>query len=127
MSKDKKLGVALTKTLCSICAITEMDGDIVLNTVLTESNAKKVEDMHGKVVAWSKEPCPACQDMKSKGFVLIGVDEDRTDDVTNPWRTGNIWCVKQEAAEIIFAGQPVPESGVAFVDIKVCKQVGLPM
>jgi hypothetical protein len=37
---SNKLGVALTKTLCPVCT-KEMDGDILLNIRLTESDAKK--------------------------------------------------------------------------------------
>jgi hypothetical protein len=122
---SNKLGVALTKTLCPICT-EEMDGDILINTRLTEGAAKKVEAMHNQVVGWSKTLCPNCLDMKSKGFILIGAVEAKTEDVTNPYRSGNIWVVKQEVADDLFKPNPAPASGVAFIDITVAAQMELP-
>lgn len=119
-----KLGVALIHTLCKVCA-KEMDGEILMNTKLTEANAKKVEAMNGTNV-WSKELCPDCKNMKEQGFILIGADETKTEDVTNPWRTGFIWCVKQEVADTLFAPHPPPASGIAFIDIRVAQQMKLP-
>lgn len=121
----KTLGVALTKELCMVCT-KEMDGAIVLNTRLTEGAAKKVESMHGQVVGWSKTLCPDCLDMKSKGFILIGAVEKKTEDVTNPYRSGNIWVVKQEVADNLFKPNPAPASGIAFIDVTVAAQMELP-
>lgn len=125
MAEKNKLGVALTKELCPICA-KEMDGAILINKKLTSGEAKKVENLHGKVVAWSKELCPSCKDMKSKGFILIGAVEAKTTDNTNPYRSGNIWCVKEEVADQLFAPHPRPASGVAFIDVTVADQMKLP-
>jgi hypothetical protein len=68
---DNKLTVALIKELCPVCT-KEVDGTIVMNKILTESEAKKVEAMHDQNV-WSKKLCDDCQDMKDKGFIIIGV------------------------------------------------------
>ena len=122
---DDILGVALTKELCKVCC-KEMDGPIVMNTKLNKSSAKKVKEMHGKVISWAKELCPECQKMHELGFIFIGVDEKKTDDVTNPYRTSNIWCVKQEYAVTFFKPDEPPKSGVAFIDWRVAAQVGLP-
>ena len=122
---SNKLGVALTKTLCPICT-EEMDGDILLNTRLTEGEAKKVQAMYNQVVSWSKTLCPDCLDMKSKGFILIGAVEVKTEDVTNPYRSGNIWVVKQEVADDLFEPNGAPASGIAFIDVTVAAQMELP-
>lgn len=121
---SKKLGVALVKELCPVCT-KETDASILLNKRLTEGEAKKVEDLNGKIM-WSKELCPDCKEMKSKGFILIGAVEKKTQDATNPYRSGNIWCVKQEVAEKLFAPHPPPPSGIAFVDVTVAQQMNLP-
>lgn len=120
-----KLGVALTKELCPVCT-KEMEGPILINKKLTESAAKKVEDMHDQVIAWSKTLCDDCTDMKSKGFILIGAVEKKTTDVTNPYRSGNIWCVKQEVADNLFAPNPPPPSGISFIDVNVAHEMELP-
>ena len=122
---SNKLGVALTKILCPVCT-KKMDGDILLNTRLTEGAAKKVEAMNNQVVGWSKTLCPDCSDMKSKGFILIGAVEAKTQDVTNPYRSGNIWVVKQEVADDLFKPNGAPASGIAFIDVNVAKEMALP-
>jgi hypothetical protein len=119
-----KFAAAVVKELCPVCT-KEVDSSVVINKKLTEGMAKKVEDMHGKAV-WSKTLCLECQDMKSKGFILIGAVEAKTDDTTNPYRSGNIWCVKQEVAETLFAPHGAPKSGIAFVDVTVAAQMELP-
>lgn len=121
---EETLGVALTKEACPICAKT-VDGPIVMNTRLTKGEAKKVKELHGQVLNWMKEPCDECKDMMTKGFVLIGAVEKKTTDVTNPYRSGNIWCVKQEVAIQLFGENP-PKSGVAFIDVTVAEQIKLP-
>jgi type II secretory ATPase GspE/PulE/Tfp pilus assembly ATPase PilB-like protein len=119
-----KLGVALVKELCPICT-KEVESSIVMNTKLTEANAKKVEAMHNGNT-WSKTLCTECADMKSKGFILIGAVEKKTGDTTNPYRSGNIWVVKQEVAETLFAPHGAPKSGVAFIDVTVAQEMELP-
>ena len=122
---DETLGVALTKEICPICAKTE-DGPIIMNTRLSKHEAKKVNDMHGKVLQYMKEPCQECQELMKQGFILIGAVEKKTVDVTNPYRSGNIWVVKQEAADEIFKPHGAPKSGVAFIDVNVAQEIGLP-
>lgn len=120
---SKKLGVALVKELCPVCT-EESEGSILINTRLTEKAAADVEKLHNSV-KWG-ELCPKCADMKTKGFILIGAVEKKTTDTTNPYRSGNIWCVKQEVAEQLFAPHGAPKSGIAFVDVTVAQQMELP-
>jgi hypothetical protein len=121
---EDKFAVALTKEACPICAKT-VDGPIVMNTRLTPGEARKVKELQGQVLNWMKEPCDDCKEMMTKGFVLIGAVEKKTTDVTNPYRSGNIWVVKQEVAIQLFGEKP-PASGVAFIDVNVAEQIKLP-
>jgi hypothetical protein len=122
--KDKNiLGVALVKEACPICG-KEQDGPIIMNTRLTENLAKQVEDLHGKVIGYSKEPCTECQDLMSKGFLLIECDESKTEDRKNPWRTGRQWVVTHEAANRMFKGVDLSK-GIAFIPIEVSEAIGL--
>ena len=120
---SKKLGTALVRELCPVCT-KESDASVLINTRLTQKAAAEVEKMHGSV-KWG-DLCSACADMKSKGFILIGAVEKKTTDATNPYRSGNIWCVKQEVADQLFAPHPPPASGIAFVDVTVAQQMELP-
>ena len=119
-----KLGVALVRELCPICA-KETEQSILMNTKLGRKEATAVEKLHGNNM-WAKEICPDCKELKSKGFILIGAVEAKTTDTTNPYRSGNIWVVAQEAADQLFAPHPAPKSGVAFVDVNVAAQMELP-
>lgn len=85
-----------------------------------------VEEYKNHKVMWSKDLCPECQEMKSKGFILIGAVEDKTTDATNPYRSGNVWCVTQEVAEEVFKPHGAPQSGIAFIDVKVAQAMALP-
>ena len=122
MKNENKLGVALTKYACPICA-RKFDGAIVMNTRLTKPNAKKVEELHGKVVEIRE--CDECVEMKKKAFILIGVIEEKTDDRNDPYRSGNIWGISFEYAKKIFDGN-APKVGVAYIDMKTAKAMGLP-
>lgn len=121
--KEHTLGVALVKEACQLCGKTE-DGPIILNTHLTEKNAKEVEEMNGKVIGYMKGPCKECKELMKQGFLLIGYIEEKTDDKTNPYRSGNQWVIKREAAEEMFADC---SKGAAFIDMKAAEQIGLPI
>lgn len=85
-----------------------------------------VEDYGKHKIVWSQDFCPECEEMKSKGFILIGAVEEKTADATNPYRSGNVWCVTQEVAEEVFKPHGAPKSGVAFIDVKVAHAMELP-
>lgn len=124
MKKEKNtLGVALVKRACFLCGKIE-DAEIVMNTVLVESLAKKVEDMHGQVVGYLDKPCEECRGMMSKGFLLIGVIEAKTEDRRNPYRSGNQWVITRDAAMKMFKHEDL-KKGAAFIDVDVARNIGL--
>jgi hypothetical protein len=43
----------------------------------------------------SSEPCDECKKLMKQGVILISVDEAKTEDMQNPWRTGG-WCVVKD-------------------------------
>lgn len=118
-----KLGVALVQEACPACGKTQ-DGPIIMNRLLTEKLAKEVEDLHGKVIGYADKPCKECQDLMKQGLLIIGVIEEKTDNKSNPWRSGHMWVIKQEAAENIF-GKEKLKHGIVMLDIKAAKQIGL--
>lgn len=119
-----KLGIALVRELCPVCT-KETEQSILMNKKLGRKEADAIDKLNGNAM-WAKELCPDCKDMKSKGFILIGAVEAKTTDTTNPYRSGNIWVVKQEVAEQLFAPHGAPKSGIAFVDVTVAAQMELP-
>ena len=98
----KVLGTALVKRLCPVC-LKEQDSEILMNTVLTEKNADEIEAMHGKVIGFMEDACDECQEKlpKDKGSWLVVVDLEKTDDKSNPHRTGRLFGVTKEYAQKI--------------------------
>lgn len=118
------VGVALVKEACPLCgALT--DGPIIMNTRLTKHNADNVKAMHGQTIGYSDKPCKECRDIMSKAFLIIGVVEAKTDDYKNPYRSGNKWGVRKEAALEMF-GEESYKKGVCFMDVHTADQIGLP-
>ena len=101
MSK-KLLGTALVKRLCPVC-LKEQDSEILMNNVLTEKNADEIEAMHGKVIGFMEDACDECQEKlpKDKGSWLVVVDLEKTEDKSNPHRTGQLFGVTKEYAQKI--------------------------
>lgn len=94
MSED--FGVALAKELCPICA-KEMDGPILMGSVLSKKNAQRVNELNGKVIGWSPKPCPECQKHIDAGvFFVVGVDIEKSNDEDELYRTGTIIGLKYD-------------------------------
>jgi len=121
--KMENFAVSLAKELCIVCC-KEMDGPILINKRLTKKDAERVKNLNGKVIGWSEKLCDDCNDMKEKGFIFIGYDSSKTDDRNNPWRTGNIWVVKKEAARNML-DEKTYNKGFVFIDIEDAKRIGL--
>lgn len=120
------LGVALTKEACKICG-KAFDGPILMNTRLSGKKADEVKALHGKVIGYRDTPCDECKKLLTKGFVLIGVDMDKTDNMSDPYRTGHMWCVSKESAEKMFTNKKETELGYACIDVNVAESIGLPI
>jgi len=93
MNRDS-IGVALTKELCPAC-LKEMDGAIVINKRLSIPQAMKVEELHGKVVGIADHFCEECDGYAKQGIIIVTVDEEKTEDRNNPWRTGGFFVLSE--------------------------------
>ena len=115
-----KLGVALVNHICFLCG--EKTEEIVLNTVLTEKNAEEVKALHGKTVGHNI--CKTCEEALKIGIGIIEVDESKTTNIKNPWRTGRICVIREEAFDKIF--KEVDKSKrIIYLPIEVSNQIGL--
>ena len=74
--------------------------------------------------------CDECQKAKDAGAIfLIEVDEEKSEDLERPHRTGRLAGVKREAIERIFNPpelvEQVLEKGLAYVPIEAYEMLGL--
>lgn len=124
---EQKLGVALVKELCPACT-KEMDGPIVLNKRLNKTAAKKVEDMHGQVVGVADHFCEECQGYADQGIIFVGIYEDKTEDMSNPYRSGLFAVVKEDAVKDMVE-EPllsrILEKRMTYIDHDVAIQMGM--
>jgi len=104
------LSVALTKELCPVC-LAEMDGAIIMNTILTEEHAKEVEELNGNVVGYSACMCDKCRDAIGDGIYLIAAQEDGE----YPIRTGRVIGITKDCFELCFT-LPFPERQFVFIE-----------
>ena len=96
--KMNNLEVSLVKELCPVCC-KEMGGPIVLNSILTENEAKKVKDLHNKVIGFANHCCEECAKYKDEAVFFIGVDESKCSShhLKDLYRTGQIVAIKKES------------------------------
>lgn len=87
--------VALAKEICPVCGEAH-DGPIVMNSLLTKKEADKVKQMHQQVVGVADQPCESCKEYMKQGVILLTVDESKTTDHRNPWRTGGFIVVSED-------------------------------
>ena len=74
--------------------------------------------------------CDECEKAKAAGAIfLIEVDEEKTTDEKNPWRTGRLAGVKEEAIRRIITPvelvDQILEHGMAYLPIEVYEGLGL--
>lgn len=93
---SEDFGVALAKELCPICA-KEIDGPIIMGTIMSKKNAQKVNKMNGQVIGWSPKPCLECQEILDKNAIfIIGVDIEKSNN-GNMHRTGHLIAINRDS------------------------------
>ena len=113
-----KLGVAIPK--CYFCG--KDKNEIIMNRLLTDRMADKVEEMHGKVI--DTEPCDECKKLMEQGVMLIKVRDNDPE-----FRLGAISVVKDEAIKRIFPKDDaihLLEMRAGFISESLWDMIGLP-
>lgn len=123
--EEKKLGTAIVKYVCPICGqINEDASAIVMNTRLTKADARKVEEMHNKVVGYSDKPCKECQKILDQdAFFVIGIDPEKSDDMKNPWRTGHLAGIKKASEFYQHLPEEYKGKDALFMDYREMRQL----
>lgn len=113
---------------CPICGRIA-DSAIAINSRLTEKYAKKVKELHNKVVGWSEVACKECASHKDECVYVIEIDAEKSEP-NNPYRTGNYWGLRKDFALFIDHPEYVlkTKDGVqyCFMDKEFANQIGLP-
>lgn len=77
-------------TLCFVCG---QESGIIMDKRMRKTLPKKS--------CIDKEPCNDCKKIMEKWVIFISVDPNRSDDMTNPYRTGGWVAIKDEAVKRI--------------------------
>lgn len=90
-------GVSLAQYACPVCG-KSCEDVVIMNTILTENNAKKVEDLHNKTIGYSNHVCEECSKYKENAVFLIEIDSEKSDmkNMETMYRTGKYAAVKSD-------------------------------
>ena len=122
--------VALTKEICPVCG-KEMDGPLIMNSLLTEKCAKEVKDLNNKVIGFADHCCEECAKYKDKAVFFIGIDENKSskDSLQNLYRTGQIVGIKKDSNIVEdskdFIVKLKDDTQIVFIDEKAGKEIGI--
>ncbi len=117
---ENKLGVAVIK--CYFCG---KDKGLVMNTRLTAKNAREVEQMHNHAIDY--EPCDECKKLMKQGIMFCSVRDGESG--KNPYRTGKMCVIKEEAVEKIVSPELFEEikaKRFCFIEDSVWQHIGFP-
>lgn len=87
MKLSKKHGFNPSIETCFLCG--KDKGVVLFGQMKNDSEAPKK-------VCLNYEPCTECKGLMEKGIILISVDEHKSTDMKNPYRTGG-WVVVKES------------------------------
>lgn len=103
MKSESNFGVAMATLICPVCG-KDCDSVILMNQRLTPKAKDEVEELHGKTIGYSDKPCSDCKEILEEKDILIEVDLSKTNDKSNPYRTGRLILVEKGtvASQIAF-------------------------
>jgi len=102
--------VALTK--CFLCGESK---DIIL-----DRRFRDISEIHGKAI--DKEPCPECEKKLEQGIMIIECRDGESGE--NPYRTGRLWVITEEAADRLFTGFDFTKNRIFFMEESIAEQIG---
>ncbi len=127
---DAKHGAAPTLLHCPVCL--ESSGIALPGTKVRKmaAEAKKSPEAFMREGLMDNKPCTKCQGYMQQGIILIGVDEEKTTDKSNPWRTGRFTVIKEDAIRRIFGEgenvEAICKNRVAYMPEEVFVELGIP-
>lgn len=83
-----------------------------------------------KVCLPDDPPCEECSNLMEQGVILISVDESKSPDLQNPWRTGGWVVVRDDFIERVVQPDTLKDSilnkRMAFIPDEAWDMIGLP-
>lgn len=125
---DHPLGVALIKYACPICGNVNEDATAIAlgSKFNNKKNVERVESMHNKIVGFSDKPCKECQSYIDQGALfIIGIDSEKSDDMSNPYRSGHIVGIKRESEFVKHLPEEYQKKDAIYMDYREMEKIGL--
>ena len=118
-----KLDIALIHELCPVY-LTPVNEQILLGkTIITRDRIGILEkNLHGKPIAISKELSENAKKEIGDGVFLIEIDPKRSEDMRNPFRTGNIIGISKDAF-LRWFNVPFPVNNWTYVEFPIVTQI----
>lgn len=127
---EPRLPMALVKRLCPVCS-TPHDAEILLSTrfVKIPEGDHAIDKLHGQPIGFDEKPCEKCMDqIGDKGAYLVGIIVNKSDDMSNPYRSGNITGVSWNYIDRVFDEQfrsILHKNKWVYIDDDVMQKLGL--
>jgi hypothetical protein len=93
------------------------------NIILLSTKLQDISKAHGAVI--DKEPCDKFASLMQQGIMLIECKEEPKQQGAEPYRTGNIAVMKQEACERVFSGIDFNTQRYIFIPKEISDAIGL--
>lgn len=125
MRTKEKQWTALVYKACPCCGKKdEEQSEIVLHTRFGD-----LSEIHNKITGFG-HLCKQCQELTAKAIACVVVDSSKSDDMKNPYRTGNLFGLSEEWCNKCFK-EPMAKEVITrrmfYMDYKDAIAIGLPV
>lgn len=125
MSKKDNKFVALTYKACPCCGKKDDDQ----SEILIHQRFGDLSEIDHKITGFGNF-CKECQEITTKAVACVVVDQSKSEDIQNPYRTGNIFGLSEEWANRALSGKMLADvlrKRMFFMDYKDAIEMGLPV
>lgn len=128
-ANQNHIGVGMIKEHCPACGKVFESGIAISKKIFkSEKGKEKFEKELQNPIGISNELCPECKEHAKNGIIFIGIDEEKTKDMKNPWRTG-LFAVVEENAVKKFMKEPMLSQllkvRMCYIEQQVAENLGL--
>jgi hypothetical protein len=114
LHREFGLNPTIAVSHCPLCGKKQDEG-ILLPGAKCKEKAPMYTEVPGK-------PCDNCKEMMKQGVVIVSVRDGTDHD--NPYRTGRIFCVREEAVKKMLG--EIPAKRACFIEDSALDKMGFP-